>query len=364
MKKFLYFAFSIFALSLVLVGCEEKVTEEKIDVGVILPTEDETRWQQDKVQFEKLFKTHGLKGEILFSKGQASVEKENVQTLIDKGVKVIVICPHDGEEAAKSIEAAKYAGVKIISYDRLILNSDAVDYYVSFDSFEVGEKQAYYLIEHRPSNATNIPLYLYSGAISDNNSYQFFSGAWSSLQPYIEDGTFEIANSEVAKTFKSKKELEKEDALKIMKDITTNWDESVARNLAKKNLSNSTLKGRVCILAPNDPTARAIADVFMQDTDIENYVITGQDAELSSIKYIVNERQSMTVFKNTSTLAFDTMNIVSEIIKGVHVPTDATFDNGVKEVPGICTSVTVITNDNYYTELVSSGYYTDEQIRD
>lgn len=363
MKRFLLFAFCIFGLSLVLAGCDKQVVEEKIDIGVILPTEDEPRWQQDKIQFEKLFETKGLNGEIVFSKGQSEVEKENVDSLIEKGAKVIVICPTDAEEAANSIAGAKYEGVKIICYDRLILNSDAVDYYVSFNSNEVGEKQAYYLIENRPAGE-NIPLYLYAGALSDNNSFAFFEGAWNSLKPYIADGTFVIANSEKAKKYMNKEELSKEEIGEIIAEITTNWDESFAKNVAKMNLASSSLKGKVCILAPNDPTARSIADVFQADTGIESYLITGQDAELSSIKYIINGRQDMTVFKNTSTLASDTISIASDIIQGNYVPTDAIFENGVKEVPGISTPVTVITKDNYYLELVSSGYYSDEQVRD
>ncbi|MCQ2749997.1 MAG: sugar-binding protein [Clostridia bacterium] len=365
MKRILYTLFAAFALCFMFVGCESKkeVEEERIEIGVILPTEDEPRWQQDKAQFEKLFASESLNGKIVFSNGQTEREKENVDMLIEKGAKVIIICPTDAEEAKNSIESAKLNGVKIICYDRLILNSDCVDYYVSFNSVEVGEKQASYLVDNRPAGVKS-PLYIYTGASSDNNSFSFFEGAWNVLEPYLESGDFEIANSEKAKKYIGKKELTKEEMAEIISETTTNWDESVARNLARSNLASSTLKGNVCILAPNDPTARAIADTFSQDQNVTSYVITGQDAELTSIKYIIKGRQNMTVFKNTSTLAFDTVSMAKDIIKGGYVPTDAIYENGIKEVPGISTPVTVITKDNYYVELISSGYYQDEQVRD
>src|SRR5574342_40290 len=165
-------------------------------VGVVLPTKDEPRWIQDETRFKDAFSKAGYDVEILFSQGNSATEKANVEALIAKGSKVLLICPQDGTAAAAAAEAARDAGVKVISYDRLIRDTDAVDYYVTFDSVAVGEAQAQYLVD-KASGSGN-PLYLYAGAASDNNAFLFFEGAWNVLQPKIADGTFVIKNSSEA----------------------------------------------------------------------------------------------------------------------------------------------------------------------
>ena len=204
--------------------------------------------------------------EILFSQGDPAKEKENVEALITKGIKVLIICPHDGAAAAASAEAARAAGVKVISYDRLIPDTAAVDYYVTFDSISVGAAQAQYLVDK--ATGTGNPLYLYAGASSDNNAFIFFEGAWGVLQPKIADGTFVIKNSAEAVALQGKATLTRDEMGKIIGQITTNWDFNVAKNLAEANLTAAKAedKGDVFILAPNDGTARAIADAFAADT--------------------------------------------------------------------------------------------------
>ena len=134
--------------------------------------------------------------QVLFSDGDSAKEKANVESLISQGVKVIIICPQDATAAAAAAQEARDAGVKVVSYDRLIRDTDAVDYYVTFDSISVGEAQAQYLVDK--ATGTGNPLYLYAGAASDNNAFLFFEGAWNVLQPKIADGTFVIKNSSEA----------------------------------------------------------------------------------------------------------------------------------------------------------------------
>ena len=138
----------------------------------------------------------GYQVEILFSQGDSAKEKANVEALIAKGVKVIIICPQDASLPRRRLKKPAHAGVKVISYDRLIRDTEAVDYYVTFDSVAVGEAQAQYLVDH--ASGTGNPLYLYAGAASDNNAFLFFEGAWNVLQPKIADGTFVIKNSSEA----------------------------------------------------------------------------------------------------------------------------------------------------------------------
>ena len=274
-------------------------------MGVVLPTKDEPRWIQDETRFKDAFKAAGYDVQILFSQGDSAKEKANVEALIAQGVKVIIICPQDATAAAAAAAEARAAGVKVISYDRLIRETDAVDYYVTFDSISVGEAQAQYLVDK--ATGTGNPLYLYAGAASDNNAFLFFEGAWNVLQPKIADGTFVIKNSSEAIALQGKATLTRDEMGKIIGQVTTDWKFDVAKNLAEANLTAAAAadKGNVFILAPNDGTARAIADVFGADKDVTSYVVTGQDAEIPSVQYIIDGKQSMTVLKDVRTLVGD-----------------------------------------------------------
>ena len=285
-------------------------------VGIVLPTKDEPRWIQDETRFKDLLATAGVPVEILFSQGDSAKEKANVETLLTKGIKVLILTPQDGAAAAAAAEEAKKAGVKVVAYDRLILGTDAVDYYVTFDSNAVGAAQAQYLVDK--ATGTGNPLYLYAGAASDNNAFLFFEGAWKVLQPKIADGTFVIKNSSEATALQDKAELTRDELAKIIGQVTTNWDPGTAKNLAEANLTVATAadKGNVSILAPNDGTARAIADVFATDPDVKSYVVTGQDAEKASVQYIIDGKQSMTVLKDVRTLAADAIAAATAFVNG------------------------------------------------
>ena len=329
-----------------------------LQVGIVLPTKDEPRWLQDQAQFEKILGDAGFTNQVLFSQGSSATEKTNVETLLSKGVDVLIICPQDGAAAAAAVEAAKAEGVTVIAYDRLITGTEAVDYYVTFDSFAVGEAQGQYLIDNAPAG-TDIPLYLYAGAATDNNAFIFFEGAWSVLQPKIADGTFKIANSSEAEALKGKASLTREEMAAIIGQVTTDWDFNTAKSKAEANLTiaGADMKGDVLVLAPNDGTARSIADVFASDKDITSYVVTGQDSEKASVQYIIDGIQSMTVFKDTRTLAQDSVEMAITILKGETPATDSSYNNEVKDVPAKQTNIVVVTKDNVTQALIDSGYY-------
>ncbi|WP_336791077.1 sugar ABC transporter substrate-binding protein [Paenibacillus sp. MMO-177] len=331
--------------------------DSKVSVGIVLPTKDETRWIQDEERFKDALKGSKYTTEILFSQGSSAKEKENVETLINRGIKVLIICPQDGDAAAAAVEAAKKEGIKVISYDRLITNTDAVDYYVTFDSVAVGTAQAQYLVDNAKGNGQ--PLYLYAGAASDNNAFLFFQGAWNVLQPKIADGTFKIANSSEAEALKGTKDLSRDQMSKIIGQVTTNWDPNEAKNKAQTHLTAAAadMKGDVAILAPNDGTARSIADVFKADSAIKSYVITGQDAEKASIQYIIDGKQSMTVFKDVRTLVKDAMGMAVNILDGNEPQTTGSYKNGKIDVKAKQTNVIVVNKDNVKKELIESGYY-------
>jgi putative multiple sugar transport system substrate-binding protein len=290
--------------------------EQALAVGIVLPTREEPRWIQDETRFRDALSAAGYDVEILFSEGDSAKEKTNVENLITQGVQVLIITPHDGTAAAAAAEAARAAGVKVISYDRLIRETDAVDYYVTFDSIAVGAAQAQYLVDH--ASGTGNPLYLYAGAATDNNAFLFFEGAWNVLQPKVADGTFVIKNSSEAVALQDKATLTREEMGQIIGQVTTNWDFDDAKSLAEANLTVATAadKGDVFILAPNDGTARAIADAYGADADVSSYVVTGQDAEIASVQYIIDGKQSMTVLKDVRTLVGDAIAAAIAYLEG------------------------------------------------
>ena len=329
-----------------------------VQVGIVLPTKDEPRWLQDQAQFEAILGDAGFTNQVLFSQGSSATEKTNVETLISQGIDVLIICAQDGAAAAAAVEAAKDAGVTVIAYDRLITGTDAVDYYVTFDSFSVGVAQGQYLIDNAPEG-TGIPLYLYAGAATDNNAFIFFEGAWSVLQPKIADGTFVIANSSEAEALKDNAELSRDELGKIIGQVTTDWDFNVAKSKAEAHLTaaGADMKGDVLVLGPNDGTARSIADVFATDKDITSYKVTGQDAEKASVQYVIDGKQSMTVFKDTRTLAADSVAMAVSILNGEEPATDTTYNNEAKAVPAKQTDIVVVTQDNVKEARIDSGYY-------
>ena len=249
----------------------------------------------------------------------------------------------------------------MIAYDRLILDTEAVDYYVTFDSIAVGEAQGQYLVD-KASGSGN-PLYLYAGAATDNNAFLFFEGAWNVLQPKIADGTFVIKNSSEAEALQDKAELTRDEMAEIIGQVTTNWDFNDAKNLAEANLTATTAddKGDVFILAPNDGTARAIADAFAADADVSSYVVTGQDAEIASVQYIIDGKQSMTVLKDVRTLVADAIAAGVAYLEGNTPQETNTYNNGVIDVPAKPSEVISVDQDNVQAAIIDSGYWPAEE---
>jgi putative multiple sugar transport system substrate-binding protein len=367
MKKHLLNAFALLTIFALMLGaCASPTTQApqateapaaSLAVGIVLPTKDEPRWIQDETRFKEALDAAGYDVEILFSQGSSATEKSNVESLITKGVKVIIITPQDGAAAAAAADAAAAAGVKVISYDRLIRDTDAVDYYVTFDSIAVGAQQAQYLVDN--ASGTGNPLYLYAGAASDNNAFIFFEGAWGVLQPKIADGTFVIKNSSEAVALADKATLTRDEQAAIIGQITTNWDFNAAKNLAEANLTVATAadKGDVFILAPNDGTARAIADAFGADPDVSSYFVTGQDAEKASVQYIIDGKQSMTVFKDVRTLVDVAISAAIALLQDQQPDASGSYNNGATDVPAIQSPVVTVDKANVVEVLIDSGYY-------
>ncbi len=340
-----------------LFGCQQAPAATAVPVGIVLPTKSEPRWLQDQASFQNYMKAAGYNVEILFSELSSATEKTNVESLLTKGIKVLIICPQDADAAAAAADEANKAGVKVISYDRLIRGTTSVDYYVTFDSMAVGAAQAQYLINKATGKGN--PLYLYAGAASDNNAFIFFEGAWEKLQPKIADGTFVIKNSAQAVSLQGNPTLTRDQESAIIGQITTDWKFDVAKNLAEANLTAASTadKGNVFILAPNDGTARSIADAFGADKDVKSWVITGQDAEKASVQYIIDGKQSMTVWKDTRVLSKGAIDAAIALIKGTALTTSGTYNNGKKDVPALQSPVVTVEKSNIKDTLIAGGAF-------
>jgi len=258
---------------------------------------------------------------------------------------------------AAVVEEAKAAGVKVISYDRLITDTKAVDYYVTFDSLAVGAQQAQYLVDHAQGKGN--PLYLYAGAATDSNAFFLLQGAWGVLQPKIADGTFVIKNSSQAASLQENVILTREQQSAIIRQVATNWDPRTARNMAQSNLALASAadKGNVFVLAPNDNTARAIADVFTADKDVESCLITGMDAEEASAQAILDGKQSMTVFKDVRALVQTAVDAAVALLKGQTPAANGSYNNGAIAVPALQSPVIPVDKANVKATLIDSGYY-------
>lgn len=339
------------------VGCGAK---EKLDIGIVLPTKDEDRWLADEATFKQLIEEKGYKAEIMYAQADPAIEKSNVEALIEKGVKVLLICPFDGAAAASTVEMAKEEGVQVISYDRLIMGTDAVDYYVAFESAKIGEAMGQYLVDQAAAyGGTGLNLYLYSGALTDNNSFTYFQGNWNALQPKIADGTFIVRNSEVAMKYKDIKDLSYDQLYEIMQSVDTEWTPSVAKSLAEANLTNAAPEEKALsfITAPDDNTARAVADAFMADADVKEFRICGADGVEGSVQYLIDGKQDMTVYCNPAMIAVAAMELAEKLIAGEAVETTETINNEAIDIPVVRCDVQPVTRDNLVEVWLDAGVY-------
>ena len=361
MKKFM----KRFAAVLLVVAVLMSITacgakKSTLDIGIVLPTKDEDRWLADEAKFLELIKEKGYKAEIMYSQASAATEKTNVEALIAKGIKVLIICPFDVAAAASTVQMAKDEGVYVISYDRLITDTTAIDYYVAFESIKIGEAMGQYLVDQAAAyGGSGLNLYLYSGALTDNNSFSYFRGYWNALQPKIADGTFIVRNSEVAMKYKDIYDLSHEQLYEIMQSVDTEWEPEHAKTLAEADLTNASAEEKALsfIIAPDDNTGRAVADAFMADADVKEYRLCGADGVEGSVQYMIDGKQDMTVYCNPEMITEAAMQLAEKLAKGEKVTASETVDNGAKAVETLRSDVQTITRDNLVEVFLDGGVY-------
>lgn len=340
----------VLALGILVTGCgtstepttssegtnEQATVDEQITIGFSLPTLREERYQKDRDQF--IATAEGLGAEVLVqaANNDEALQKSQVENLITQGIDVLVLDPQNAESAADLVDMAHEAGIKVISYDRLIKNSD-VDYYISFDNEQVGRLQGEYITTQVPKGN----YFVFAGAPTDNNATLFKKGAMEYIQPLVDKGDIKILYEQAVKDWQP------EEALKLAENALT--------------VNNNQVDA---ILAPNDGTAGGIIQALEAQKLAGEVVITGQDAELAAAKRIVAGTQSMTVYKDVKTLAAKSAELAVAIAKGEDVSgqVNGTVNNGKIDVPSILLDPVVVTKDNLDSVLIDGGWFTKEQV--
>ncbi|GAA4265262.1 multiple monosaccharide ABC transporter substrate-binding protein [Frondihabitans peucedani] len=333
-------------------------------VGVAMPTKVSERWIKDGNAVKKDLEAKGYKVDLEYADNKIPTQTQQVSNMITKGAKVLIIASIDGGSLSDQLDAAAKAGIKVISYDRLLTGDKNVDYYVSFDNYKVGVDQANSLLTglgvldkdgKKTGSKKGLNIELFAGSPDDNNATFFFNGAMATLKPYIADGTLKVLSGQTGFT----------------QAATLQWDPATAKarmqNLVAKSYSNgATLNG---VLSPYDGMSIGIISALQgagYGTGSKPLpTITGQDAEAASVKSIVAGEQYSTIYKDTRKLATESVSMADDLLNGKKPEVNDTksYDNKVKVVPTYLFQPTVVTKDNYKSVLIDSGYYTEADLK-
>jgi len=325
-------------------------------VGIAMPTKSSARWIADGDNLVKSLTELGYTTDLQYAEDDIPTQVSQVENMVTKGAKVLVIAAIDGTTLTDTLQKAADAGIKVFAYDRLIRNSPNVDYYAAFDNYKVGVAQAQSIIDTLDLNNAAGPfnIELFAGSPDDNNAGFFFNGAVDTLKQFTDSGKLVVKSGETA----------------FPNQVgTLRWSGEAAQARMDNILSTHYADARVdAVLSPYDGISRGIIASLKQvgyyTADKPGPVVTGQDAELPSVKSILAGEQTSTVFKDTRLLAAKVAEMVDQFLKGetVDVNDTTTYENGVKTVPSYLLPVVNVTKDTVQKELVDSGYYTAADI--
>lgn len=330
--------------------------EEGGSVGVSMPTQTSERWIADGEAVKSQLEEAGFEVDLQFANDDIPTQSQQIDQMITQGAKVLIIAAIDGTALAPQLENAAAQGIKIISYDRLIRDSENVDFYVSFDNFKVGVAQGQSLIDGlaaRGEGPFNVELF--AGSLDDNNAFFFFNGAMSVIQPKIDDGTFVVVSGQTDIEQAATLRWQQETAQKRMEDLLTANYQGDAKVDGVLSAYDGLSRGIITALQ-NNGYSGTVADTFP--------IVTGQDAEIASVKLIQDGIQYSTIFKDTRLLAEQAVAAAQALLAGEEPEANNTtdYDNGVKVVPSYLLDVVTVTSDNIGEALVDTGYWTQEQI--
>nr|MBQ8245287.1 sugar-binding protein [Oscillospiraceae bacterium] len=332
----------------------EAPAEEKSNlIGVAMPTKDLQRWNQDGSNMKEQLEAAGYAVDLQYAANDIATQVSQIENMIANGCEVLVIASIDGEALGTVLDQAKAAGIPVIAYDRLIMNSDAVSYYATFDNWDVGVKQGEFIVEALDLANAGDKVYnieYITGDPGDNNINFFFDGAISVLQPYIDAGTLNCVSGQTEKQTVA----------------TANWATDAAQARFENILASYYSDGTQldAVLASNDSTALGVANALASSYTGSYPVLTGQDCDIASVKNMLAGTQSMSVFKDTRTLAAKTVEMVDALMKGVEPPINdtETYDNGTGIIPSFLCEPVAATVDDIQSLLIDSGYYTEADL--
>lgn len=324
-------------------------------IGISMPTKSSARWIADGDNMVKSFTEKGYKTDLQYADDDIPNQLAQIENMITKGVNVLVIAAIDGETLSDVLQTAKDKKILVIAYDRLIKKTPNVDYYATFDNFQVGVLQASYIETALGLKEGKGPfnIELFGGSADDNNAFFFYNGAMSVLQPYIDSGKLVVVSGQTG----------------MDKVATLRWDGATAQARMDNLLSAYYTDKRVdAVLSPYDGISIGILSslkgVGYGTPEQPLPVVTGQDAEVQSVKSIIAGEQTATVFKDTRELAKVVVDMVDASLNGKEVPINdtKTYDNGIKVVPSYLLVPVSVDVKNWEKTLIESGYYTKDQI--
>ena len=304
-----------------------------VRIGFSMDTLKEERWQRDKALFEQRCKEVGAQCDVLVADGSDATQVNQAESFLTKGVDVLIVAPHNGQIAASIVEAAHRQGVPVISYDRLIRNSD-VDLYVSHQVVKIGQMQAQYALDHAPRGN----YVMIGGSQTDNNAVLLMEGQMSVLQPAIDKGQIKIVAKQYAREWLAS------EALRIMEDALT------------KNSNDIQ-----AVVASNDGTAGGAISALPPQL-AGKVLVTGQDAALDAVQRVVEGKQTMTIYKPIQPLAFSAVDSAMKLAKGEKVDAKDKINNGKIDVPALLFEPMVLDKNNVMQTVIKDGYHKLEDV--
>ncbi|MBY5814314.1 sugar ABC transporter substrate-binding protein [Rhizobium leguminosarum] len=332
------------------------MAQDKGLVGIAMPTKSSARWIDDGNNIVKQLEAAGYKTDLQYADDDIPNQLSQIENMVTKGAKVLVIASIDGTTLSDVLQKAHDANIKVIAYDRLIRDSANVDYYATFDNFQVGVLQAGSIVDALGLKDGKGPfnIELFGGSPDDNNAFFFYDGAMSVLQPYIDSGKLVVKSGQTG----------------MDKVGTLRWDAATAQARMDNLLSANYTDAKVdAVLSPYDGLSIGIISslkgVGYGTPDQPLPIVSGQDAEVPSVKSIIAGEQHSTVFKDTRELAKVTVAMVDAVMSGKEpeVNDTKTYDNGVKIVPSYLLKPVAVDKTNYKQILVDGGYYTEDKLK-
>jgi putative multiple sugar transport system substrate-binding protein len=337
-------------------SAQAQTNKDKGTIGIAMPTKSSSRWIADGDNMVKVLQAKGYKTDLQYADNDIPNQLAQVENMITKGEKVLVIAAIDGTTLSNALQHAADAGIKVIAYDRLIRGSANVDYYATFDNFQVGVLQAQSIEKGLGLKEGKGPfnIELFGGSPDDNNAFFFYDGAMSILKPYIDSGKLVVQSKQMG----------------MDKVSTMRWEASTAQARMENLLSAFyTSKHVDAVLSPYDGLSigiiSALKGVGYGSKEQPMPVISGQDAEIPSVKSIINHEQYSTIFKDTRDLAKVAANMVDVVLSGgkPEVNDTKTYNNGVKVVPSYLLKPVAVDISNWKAALVDTGYYKADQLQ-